>query len=297
MRSREKHPQGWRWIVAKAMIAVGVCALWPAHTMAQRALPRVGIPDLGPISPTSNHKFYERFEEALAKQGWVPGKNVIIEHRVFRETADSPLTDAVAEVIKLNVKVIFAANAPMLRASAAMTRTIPIVGNDMTTDPVAAGYAESYGRPGKNVTGVFLDAPEIGGKWVEILQSLIPRLSQVAVLWDPRPGAIHKIAVKEAASQRGVRIKIHEVQSKADIQRTFAKLRPRPQAIIILPSPLLVYYSQLLADLALEHKIPAISPFRLFVDSGGAIAYGPNLQNDRAQCRHGRKDSRRGETR
>src|SRR4029079_18241820 len=124
----------------------------------------------------------------------------------------------------LNVDVIWATNAPMVRVSYAATRTIPIVAVDLTTDPVAEGYVESYGRPGRNLTGIFLDAPGFAGKWFELLRALVPRLSRVLVLWDPTPGATHLRAVQRVARSIGVQLQVVEVRKPDDIDRAFSEL-------------------------------------------------------------------------
>src|SRR5207342_3134598 len=123
----------------------------------------------------------------LADRGWIDGKQVVFETR--RAVGDpSKLAEAAVELTRLKVDVIYADSAPSLRAARAATTTIPIVAIDFTTDPIAEGYVESYGRPGRNVTGIFLDAPAFSGKWIEILQAIVPDLSRAVVLWDPSPG-------------------------------------------------------------------------------------------------------------
>ena len=111
----------------------------------------------------------------------------------------------------------------------------------MTTDPVDEGYIESYARPGGNLTGVFLDAPEFAGKWVELLKTMVPGLSSVVVLWDPSPGEAHLRAVEKAAASFGVRLQVIEVRKPEDIDRAFASMRGRPRALIVLPSPMLYF--------------------------------------------------------
>jgi putative ABC transport system substrate-binding protein len=259
---------------ALVLAAILLCvAGWATQSWAQAKMPRVGILLIsqGALQGTG----HVTFTAALAQQGWVPGKNVVLEYRFAR--GESLQFDAAAdELVQLKVDAIMAFSAPASRAAYAATKTIPIVAGDYTNDPVAAGYAQSYGRPGKNVTGVFLDAPEFAGKWIELLRAIVPGLKRVEVLWDPGPGATHLRAVQRAAQPLGIDIQVYEVRTPEEIDKAFAALRGRPQALIILPSPLTYTYSARLADLALQRRLPATFMDRAFADAGGTISYGPD---------------------
>jgi putative ABC transport system substrate-binding protein len=219
--------------------------------------------------------WFGSFTRGLAEHGWAPGKNVAFEHR-FAGGEDSRFSDAAEKLVELEVDVIFATSAPATSAAYAATTTVPIVAWDYTNDPVAVGYAESYSRPGKNLTGVFLDAPEFAGKWIELLRAIVPGLRRVVILWDPAPGAAHLRAVQNAAQSLGLDLQVHEVRSPQDLDKAFAAFRGNPQALIILPSPMTVTHSARLAALALKHRLPATSIAREFADAGGAVSYGPD---------------------
>jgi len=167
---------GMLLLAGSLLVACG----WPKDGQAQRTA-RVGFL----TSPAHGVRDWdELFRRALARRGWTEGKNISFEVR--SALGDPPnFARAAAELVRLKVDVIYADNAPATRAAYAATRRIPIVGLDFTNDPVAIGYAESYGRPGRNLTGFFLDAPEFSGKWLELLKAIVPRLSRIAVLWDP----------------------------------------------------------------------------------------------------------------
>jgi putative ABC transport system substrate-binding protein len=170
-----------------------------AESSAQTRLARVGIlvtPLVGDDEAMA--EYYEPFRRTLAQHGWIEGKNVTLEYRHARG-APPQFDQPAAELVKADVDVIYANSAPATRAAYAATRTIPIIGLDYTSDPVAAGYAESYARPGRNLSGLFLDAPEFAGKWLQLLGAIVPGLSRVAVLWDPAPGRAHFHAVQDAA--------------------------------------------------------------------------------------------------
>jgi putative ABC transport system substrate-binding protein len=247
---------------------------WTAESRAQAKLPRVGMLSYGGTTDDEVRQWLEPFRRKLADLGWVEGKQVAFEYR--RAVGDpSQLAEAAVELVRLNVDVIFADSAPSVRAAHAATATIPIVGTDFTNDPIAAGYVESYVRPGRNVTGVFLDAPSFSGKWIELLRAVVPDLSRVVVLWDPSPGPAHLQGVTGIAQASGIQLQVIEVRKPEDIDRAFSAFRGRPQALIILPSPMMFLQSERLARLALKYRLPATSMTRGFTAAGGTMSYGP----------------------
>lgn len=252
---------------------------------AQTKIPRVGILAT-PLAGTTEDvmaQWYQPFRRTLAEHGWIEGKNVLLEYRGARGNPPQ-FPGAAAELVELKVDVIFADSAPATRATYAATRTIPIVALDFTNDPVAAGYVESYSRPGGNLTGFFLDAPGFAGKWLELLKAMVPGLSRVAVLWDPSPGATHLEAVQAAARSLGVQLQVVEVRKPDEIDGAIAAFRARPQALIILPSPMTWGQSARLAELAMKHRLPATSMAPLFAEAGGLLSYGPDPVSAVERC-------------
>ena len=240
---------------------------------AQEKLPRFGI--LSITGEESSRSSWDAIVyRKLGSLGWVEGKNVEF---VFSSANQDPsrYPQAVAELVRQRVDVIYADSAPAVRAAHAATHTIPIVCSDYTTDPVAEGYAKSYGRPGGNVTGVFLDAPVFSGKLIELLKSLVPNLSQAVVLWDPSPGDTHVRALKKIAPSFGLQLQIVEVHKPEDIDTAASAFIGKPQALFIVPSPMLYFESARLARLATKQKLPATSMAQQFAEHGGLIAYGP----------------------
>jgi ABC-type uncharacterized transport system substrate-binding protein len=212
----------------------------------------------------------------LARQGWTEQKDFLLEVR--NSHGNPPRFDEVAaELVRLNVDVLCADSAPATRAAYAATKAIPIVALDFTNDPVAAGYVESYARPGGNLTGVFLDAPGFAAKWLELLSAIVPNLSRVGVVWDPSPGAAHLEALRAAAPTFGVTLQVVEVRKPDDFAGAFAALGKRTQALVILPSPMTWAHSAELAQLAMSYRLVAASMAPEFSASGGALTYGPDL--------------------
>jgi len=245
---------------------------------AQSDIPRVGM--LVIASEKADRDYAPHFYAKLNELGWVEGKNISYVY-VGSSTRYDPslLPEAAAELISLDVDVIYAESAPAVRAAYAATRTIPIVGTDYTNDPVEIGYAKNYRQPGGNITGVFLDAPKFAGKWVELLKSIVPDLTRAVVLYDPSPGETHLRALEAVANKARIQLQVMEVHKPGDIDRVATStFSGRPQVIFIIPSPMMYRESPRLAHLAAEQRLPAISMDSRFAVHGGLLAYGPQTK-------------------
>ena len=166
----------------------------------------------------------------------------------------------------------------VLNAAHRATRTIPIVALDLETDPVANGLAVALARPGGNVTGVFLDFPDFTTKWIELLVECNPKLSRIAVLWDPTTGSVQMESVKKAAELLKLQLDISEVRGASNFDEAFSGASQRSAgAMVLLSSPVIAPNVQMLAELAIRHRLPAITLFPDFARVGGLLAYGPNL--------------------
>jgi len=158
------------------------------------------------------------------------------------------------------------------------TTTIPIVGLDLESDPVANRWARSLARPGGNLTGIFLDLPELGGKQIELLKEAVPTLSRLAVLWDSTVGGVQFRATESAARAAGVTLQSLSVQRPEDFKEAFDRaIRERVQGMVVLSSPLINGQRSQIVEWALKTRLPTISLFTVFPRSGGLMAYGPNL--------------------
>jgi len=258
-----------------------VTALRADPSSAQTKVFQVGI--LNSINREQMHDFLLPFYQALGEHGWVEGKNVVFE---FRNSGGDPtrLAEPAAELVRRKVDVLFPVGPASVRAAFAATRSIPIVAHDLDNDPVDAGYAQSYRRPGGNVTGVFIDSPELAGKWVELLNSIVHSLSRVVVLWDPTSGPVRLNAVRDAAAKFAVNLQVVEVRAPADINKAKSAFGGRAQAMIIVPSPVMWALSKSLAQIAKRHRLPAISMLAPFVEAGGLLVYGPDMPATSKQC-------------
>jgi putative ABC transport system substrate-binding protein len=201
----------------------------------------------------------------------------VVEVRFPKTTAD-PLPDIAAELARLKPSVIFAAASSGIDAVRNATTTIPIVALDLETDPIASGIVASLDRPGGNVTGIFLDFPELGGKWLELVKEVAPKVTRVAVLWDPATGRVPLKGAETAAPTLRLKLQVLEARGPSDFEAVFrSAVRARAGAMVTLSSPVFNTYRRQLVDLAAKHRLPTIMPFPLFADDGGLIAYGPDL--------------------
>ena len=199
---------------------------------------------------------------------------------IWRAAEGDParLASMAAELVGQRVAVVVAVTMGAVRAVQAADPTIPILAQDLETDPVAAGVIKSYHSPGGNVTGVFFDFPEFRRKWLELLQEAIPNLSMVALLWDPATGSAQLKEMETASKQLRLKSVTLEVRTISELNDALSVAKGQGvDAVLALSSPLFGTRPQLLADLTLRHRLPAITLFPDFARAGGLMAYGPNI--------------------
>jgi putative tryptophan/tyrosine transport system substrate-binding protein len=235
-----------------------------------------GVPRIGVLQPLQNENV-TAFVQALRDLGYVDGQNVLIETRFYGDMLDQ-LPKLANELVTLKCDVMLAAAPYAIRAATSATSTIPIVGIDLESDPVASGWARSLSHPGGNLTGFFLDLPELGGKQLQLLTEAVPGLSRVGVLWDSTIGDVQFRATEAAARAAGVALRSLAIQRVEDVKDAFARAaREGQHGVVILSSPLINAQRSQITSLALKMRLPTISLFTLFPRSGGLMAYGPNL--------------------
>jgi putative ABC transport system substrate-binding protein len=217
------------------------------------------------------------FRQGLAEEGYVEGKNLAIENR-FTNFRPELMPGAVGDLVRLKVNVIFAVAPEAVAAARNATSNIPIVGVDLESDPLAMGYIKSLARPGGNLTGIFLDLPELSGKQIGLLKEIVPQLSHIAVFGIPGLNAAQFAATAAAVKTAAVEAEIIEVQVPDDWGRALEAAKAKQvEAGILLSSPLVWNSSKQIGELALANRMPLISLFGEFPRSGGLISYGPNV--------------------
>jgi putative tryptophan/tyrosine transport system substrate-binding protein len=183
------------------------------------------------------------------------------------------------------VNVIFAATPETFVPARNATTSIPIVALDLESDPLAKGYVKSLARPGGNMTGMFLDLPELSGKHIGLLKEIVPRLSRIAIFGIPGLNAAQFAATETVARALALEAEIIEVQVADDFERALEAARIKHvDAGILLSSPLVFIASKQIGELALAKRLPLISLFAEFPKSGGLIAYGPDVAEMFRRC-------------
>jgi len=244
----------------------------PADAQQLAKVPRIGL--LSPFSPAATGLWHEAFRQGLRDLGWVEGENIGIEYR-YAEGRHDRLPDLAADLVRLKVDIIVTATATDGQAAKHATRAIPIV--IASGDLVGSGLVESLARPGGNITGLSHIAPELAGKRLELLKEMVPKLSRVAVFWNPQ-GQTSTLAWNELqlpAQQLGISLQSLEVRSPNDLDKAFEEAtKSRADALAIMPNPVFVTNLKQIADLASKSHLPSIFHLREFVDAGGLLAYG-----------------------
>jgi putative ABC transport system substrate-binding protein len=252
-----------------------------AAPLAAEAQQAAKIFRIGYLATNPTPHFQEAFRQGLRDLGYVEGRNLVIEDR-YAEGKLERLPALAAELVALKVDVIVASGTPAALAAKQATRTLPIVFTSIA-DPVTSRLVTSLARPGGNLTGFSVLAPELVGKCLEQLKQAIPAVSRVAVLWHP--GAMTERTDKDmlkraevAAQALGVRLQVLEARGPADFDTAFTEMtRARADALAVLTSSMLFGERRRLVGLAAKNRLPAVYPWREGVDAGGLMAYGPDL--------------------
>jgi putative ABC transport system substrate-binding protein len=215
------------------------------------------------------------FRQTLRDLGYVEGRSVTIEFR-WAEGRMDRLSPLAAELVALKVDVIVVGTTPAIKAVAERTKTIPIV-MTVVADPVADGLVQSLGHPGGNVTGLTIISPELSGKRIELLREAVPRLSRLAVFWNPANPA-HAATLRESeatARTLGLQTVPVAVQAAADVDSAFATIaRERASALFVLDDAILFIERQRIAKLALRNRLPLVSGISGYADAGALMTYG-----------------------
>jgi putative ABC transport system substrate-binding protein len=273
---QSRRVQNRKWAGLFAIVVA--LAVWGAAATAQQPknVPRIGY--LSNTDPASESARSEAVRLALREIGYIEGQNIAIEYR-YAEGRRDRYPELAAELVRLKVDIIVVAGggAPV-RAAKNATKTIPIVMTGAGIDPAAAGLVESLARPGGNVTGITLFARDLGGKRLELLKEAVPKLTRVAVLYDPAASStVHEVkeVLPVAARALGLTIQHWEVRAVDGFEKVFAALnKQRPDGLYVTGGPLMSANQKRITGLALKSRLPSMYGRREFVDAGGLMSYG-----------------------
>jgi ABC-type uncharacterized transport system substrate-binding protein len=265
-------------LIGLAVVLMFGLALAPLTGKAQTAgkLPRVGVLSLQSQSDPQIQRALDVFQQALRDLGYVEGQSVSIEYR-WAEGKSERLLDLAMELVRLNVDVIvtFGGGVPPAQAAQRATKAIPIIAPG-TVDPVAAGLVASLARPGGNITGPSIISDQLVGKELELLREVVPKISRVAVLWNPaNPGnALQLRSAEAAAPGLGVRLLPVEVRASREIDKAFAAMmREGVGALLVLLDAIFYDQRARIIDLAAKNRLPAVYGYSVFADAGGLMSY------------------------
>jgi len=235
--------------------------------------PQIGVLRIGAPTDASG----DTLRQALRDLGYTEGRNIVIADRWAEGRVDR-LPDLAADLVRLKVDVIVASGVAGIRAAKQATTTIPIV--MLATDPVGAGLITSLARPGGNITGVATLEAELGAKRLEFFKDSFPRISRVAILYDPStsPGVLKE--VEEAAARLKVLLHVFEARAPEDLAPAFKKATEwRAAALSVLASPFFQSQRVRISNLSVEHRLPTMVPHRAYAEAGGLMSYGPDFRN------------------
>jgi putative ABC transport system substrate-binding protein len=259
---------------------LGGAAALPLAARAQQGdrMRRIGVLVPASSNDSESQTRLKALREGLEQFGWSDGRNIHLEYRWAEGNTDDIRRDA-AELMALAPDVILTAGSAPVAALQKATRSVPIV-FATAGDPVGAGFVDSLARPGGNITGFAVFEYSIGGKWLELLKEISPRMTRVAVLRDRAvalgPGQFG--AIQTAAPSFGIEVSPISVDDKSEIERAVAAFaRFANGGLIVTGSPLAQLHRDLIIKLAAQHQLPAVYFERFFVTDGGLISYGPDF--------------------
>jgi putative ABC transport system substrate-binding protein len=263
---------------ATLALALGLVAA-PLTADAQQAGKVFQVGYLGNSTPALESALVDGFRRGLRENGYVEGQNIVLHYRWAEGRIDA-MPGLAAELVRNKVDVIVTSGTPGGLAAKSATMTIPIV-LAAAGDAVGAGLVSSLARPGGNVTGLSTLYPDLEGKRLEVLREIVPKANRVAVLMNPA-NPFTALAWKETRSAAvGLRMTLlpAEVRAAEDFERVFAAIvKANPDALVVIADrPFLISHRARIVSFAAQRRLPAMYPYREFVEEGGLVVYGPNF--------------------
>jgi putative tryptophan/tyrosine transport system substrate-binding protein len=259
-------------LVAVILLTVAV----KAEAQQPKKVARIGY--LSTTDPATDSARVEGIRLALRERGYIEGQNIAMEYR-FAEGRSDRESGLAAELVRLKVDIIVVSTGDVtIQAAKNATKTIPIVMMGLGSDPVRAGHVESLARPGGNVTGLTMLNRELGGKRLELLKEAVPKLSRVAVLYDPaNPPSLHEVKELLPADARALKLTIQpwEIRAVDDFEKVFAALnKQRPDGLYAFGAGGVMRPNQKRTiGFALKSRLPSVYSTREAVDAGGLMSY------------------------
>jgi len=257
------------WLLASFFLAT----VSFAHAQQPAKVPRLGVllfstPEADPTVAA--------FRQNIRDLGHIEGQNLLVDYR-FAGGKPERLTELAADLARLNPDVIFAIGGDVVPAAQKATKTIPIV-MLVSNDPVQSGIVASLAHPGGNITGITLILDELAGKRLALLKEIAPRISRVAVLWNPDHADPEFREIQSAAQAMKVRLQSLQVRQGEDFDGQFhAATKAKSQALIVVSSRLINLHRKRVLDYAAKSRIPLVGDWGSWTPDGGLMSYGPSI--------------------
>jgi putative ABC transport system substrate-binding protein len=257
----------------------GAAVAWPLAARAQQGnrVRFIGALMLGPENDPFSRENVGVFEQSLAKLGWIVGRNLAIDYHWGVNDPDSAAAAAL-QVLRLSPDAIFANGSPALTAAQRATRTVPIVFNGVS-EPVERGYVASLARPGGNATGFTNLEATVGGKFIELLNEIAPRVSRVTAMFSPTSTFAERFFQSAEAAGQKLRVEVvaAHVDDFTEIDAAITTLAREPGAgLIFPPDGFTSAYRRQIVELTTRYWLPAIDRNKPFAAQGGLASYGPD---------------------
>jgi ABC-type uncharacterized transport system substrate-binding protein len=259
--------------LAMGTMLFALCGFTEAQQPAK--VPRIGF--LGNSTAALEANLIGPFREGMSALGYIEGQNIFIEYR-WAEGKYERFPELIGELVRLKVEIIVTAGTPAAVAVKKAAPTMPLV-MAAVGDPIGTGLIASLAQPGGNITGLTAIAADLEGKRLELLREVIPKLSHVAVLWNPA-SSFQVVAEKEVqAAARAFKMKVLSLgmQSPEQFDNAFATIRRvRPGALLVLADRLFLHNRARIMDFAVQNRLPGVYAYLELVEAGGLMSYGPS---------------------
>jgi putative ABC transport system substrate-binding protein len=259
-------------------------ATWPVAARAQQSerVRRIGVLMYTAESDDEAQSGFAAFREELGKVGWMADRNIKIDTRWAAADIESMKRFA-KELVELQPDLILTSSTPATGAMLQQTRTIPII-FVLVADPVGSGYVASLPRPGGNVTGFTPIVGSLGGKWVELLKEIAPRLARVALLFNPPTATFiegYLNPFKTSAASLSLEAIIAPVHDMPEVESLVTNQAREPNSgLVVIPDAFTISHRAAITSLASRYHVPAIYWSRSFAELGGLISYGPYIVDE-----------------
>jgi putative ABC transport system substrate-binding protein len=259
----------------------GAAAAWPLAARAEQPeqMRHIGVLMAAAADDPEGQRIIEVFQNRLRDHGWIEGRNIHIDYRWSPGADTSRIRAIAADLIESNPNLILASATEGLAAFSNATKTIPIV-FVAVSDPVGQGFVSNLARPGGNITGFTAFEFSMGGKWIEILKQIAPRLARVAILFNPKTApyfASFLRSIESGAVSVGLPWIAAPVHDVTEIEPAITAFAHKPDAGMICPSDNFTsVHRKTIISLAANHRLPTIYAWREFAPDGGLVVYGIN---------------------